>query len=84
MSGAIRGLHNLASRVIDGVDFVAENEDSFFNHFMCGREWVSVQSHKSSTVVVFLWGYISAHSVEEYRWVQALQKQGKKGLGLFC
>lgn len=30
MSGAIRGLHNLASRVIDGVDFVADNEDSFF------------------------------------------------------
>lgn len=34
MSGAIRGLHNLASRVIDGVDFVADNEDNFFlNHF---------------------------------------------------
>lgn len=33
MSGTIRGLHNLASRVIDGVDVVADNEDSFLNHF---------------------------------------------------
>lgn len=51
MSGAIRGLHNLASRVIDGVDFVADNEDSFFlKSFLC----VGRSEFQSSLIKVLL------------------------------
>lgn len=50
MSGTIRGLHNLASRVIDGVDVVADNEDSFFLSFLC----VGRSEFQSSLIKVLL------------------------------